>query len=204
MKHFAIAGNIGAGKTTLTELLAKHYGWVPHYEKVDNNPYLNDFYQDMHRWSFNLQVFFLNSRFEQILKIKEAGETVIQDRTIFEDAEIFAPNLQAMGLMTTRDYNNYRSIFTLMSKLVQAPDLIIYLKGSVPSLVNHIQQRGRDYESSIRIDYLSQLNERYNQWAENYTAGKMLVVNIDKINITTPEGLNQVIDRIETKIHGLF
>lgn len=203
MKHIAIAGNIGAGKTTLTELLSKHYGWIPEYEKVDNNPYLNDFYEDMHRWAFNLQVFFLNSRFEQIVKIRQAGNTVIQDRTIFEDAEIFAPNLHAMGLMSLRDYNNYRSIFNLMSGLVQAPDLIIYLRANVPTLVSHIQKRGRDYETSIRLDYLLQLNERYEAWASNYT-GKLLIIDIEKINITTPEGLSIVIDRIEAALHGLF
>ncbi len=204
MKHIAIAGNIGAGKTTLAELLAKHYNWTPHYEKVDNNPYLNDFYENMHRWSFNLQMFFLSSRFEQVLKIRESENTVIQDRTIFEDAEIFAPNLHAMGLMSLRDFDNYRSMFKLMSGLVQAPDLIIYLKASVPTLVNHIQQRGRDYEATIRIDYLTQLNERYDSWASEYNSGKMLVINVDKLDITTAEGLNFVIDRIEAELHGLF
>ncbi|MFV0365109.1 MAG: deoxynucleoside kinase [Mangrovibacterium sp.] len=204
MKHIAIAGNIGAGKTTLTELLAKHYNWIAEYEKVDDNPYLNDFYEDMRRWSFNLQVYFLTSRFQQILAIREAGKTVIQDRTIFEDAEIFAPNLQAMGLMPVRDYDNYRSIFNIMSQLVKAPDLIIYLKASIPTLVNHIQRRGRQYETSIRIDYLTQLNERYENWAKSYTAGKLIVIDIDKINITTSEGLNHVIDRIEAEIHSLF
>ncbi|MFV0521710.1 MAG: deoxynucleoside kinase [Mangrovibacterium sp.] len=204
MKHIAVAGNIGAGKTTLTEQLAKHYNWSPHFEKVDNNPYLNDFYEDMHRWSFNLQVFFLNSRFEQILKIRESGKTVIQDRTIFEDAEIFAPNLHSMGLMSLRDYSNYRSIFNLMSGLIQAPDLIIYLKASVPTLVNHIQRRGRDYETSIRIDYLSQLNERYESWASQYKEGKILTIDIDRLDITTLEGISHIIDRIEAELYGLF
>lgn len=203
--HIAVAGNIGAGKTTLTELLAKHYGWKPHYEDVDENPYLNDFYEDMQRWSFNLQIYFLNSRFNQILDIQNSGQTVIQDRTIFEDAEIFAPNLHAMGLMSTRDFQNYSSLFQLMSKLVKAPDLMIYLRASVPTLVNQIQLRGRDYENSIRIDYLKQLNERYEAWINRYKGGKLLIINVDKIDITNnPEDLSSIIDKIDATIHGLF
>lgn len=203
--HIALAGNIGAGKTTLTELLAKHYGWKPHFEDVDENPYLNDFYEDMQRWSFNLQIYFLNSRFSQVLDIQQSGETVIQDRTIYEDAEIFAPNLHSMGLMTTRDYNNYATLFQLMSKLVKAPDLMIYLRASVPTLVNQIQQRGRDYENSIRLDYLKQLNERYEAWINRYKDGKLLIINVDKIDIThNPEDLSSVIDKIDAQIHGLF
>lgn len=203
--HIAVAGNIGAGKTTLTGLLAKHYGWKPHYEDVDENPYLNDFYEDMQRWSFNLQIYFLNSRFNQVLDIQRSGETVIQDRTIYEDAEIFAPNLHAMGLMSTRDFQNYASLFQLMSKLVKAPDLMIYLRASVPTLVNQIQQRGREYENSIRLDYLKQLNERYEAWISRYKAGKLLIVNVDKIDITNnPEDLSSVIDKIDAQLHGLF
>ena len=203
--HIALAGNIGAGKTTLTELLAKHYGWRPHFEDVDENPYLNDFYEDMQRWSFNLQIYFLNSRFSQVLDIQQSGDTVIQDRTIYEDAEIFAPNLHSMGLMTTRDYNNYATLFQLMSKLVKAPDLMIYLRASVPTLVNQIQQRGRDYENSIRLDYLKQLNERYEAWINRYKDGKLLIINVDKIDIThNPEDLSSVIDKIDAQIHGLF
>ena len=203
--HIAVAGNIGAGKTTLTGLLAKHYGWRPHYEDVDENPYLNDFYEDMQRWSFNLQIYFLNSRFSQVLDIQQSGETVIQDRTIYEDAEIFAPNLHSMGLMSTRDFQNYTSLFQLMSKLVKAPDLLIYLRASVPTLVNQIQQRGREYENSIRLDYLKQLNERYEAWINRYNAGKLLVVNVDKIDITqNPEDLSSVIDKIDAHLHGLF
>lgn len=203
--HIALAGNIGAGKTTLTELLAKHYGWRPHYEDVDENPYLNDFYEDMQRWSFNLQIYFLNSRFSQVLDIQQSGDTVIQDRTIYEDAEIFAPNLHAMGLMSTRDFNNYTSLFQLMSKLVMAPDLLIYLRASVPTLVNQIQQRGREYENSIRLDYLKQLNERYEAWINRYKDGKLLIINVDKIDITnSPEDLSRVIDKIDAQIHGLF
>lgn len=203
--HIALAGNIGAGKTTLAGLLAKHYGWNPHYEDVDENPYLNDFYEDMQRWSFNLQIYFLNSRFSQVMDIQNSGLTVVQDRTIYEDAEIFAPNLHSMGLMSTRDFNNYATLFQLMSKLVKAPDLLIYLRASVPTLVNQIQQRGRDYENSIRLDYLKQLNERYEAWINRYKEGKLLIINVDKIDITnSPEDLSNVIDKIDAQIHGLF
>src|SRR6266480_5694064 len=180
--HIAIAGNIGSGKTTLTALLAKHYKWDPHFEDADDNPYLFDFYEDMQRWSFNLQIYFLNSRFQQVMKIRQNPKTVIQDRTIYEDAHIFAPNLHAMGLMTTRDFNNYIALFNLMSSFIQPPDLLIYLRGSVPALVNQIQKRGRAYENSIRIDYLKRLNERYEAWASSYELGKLLVVDIDEIN----------------------
>ncbi|MGQ8337073.1 deoxynucleoside kinase [Sunxiuqinia sp. A32] len=203
--HIALAGNIGAGKTTLTELLSKHYGWTAHYEDVDDNPYLNDFYEDMQRWSFNLQIFFLNSRLSQVLDIQKSGDTVIQDRTIYEDAEIFAPNLHSMGLMSTRDFNNYSTLFKLMIKLVKAPDLLIYLRASVPTLVNQIQQRGREYENSIRLDYLKQLNERYEAWISKYSEGKLLIINVDKVDITnSPEDLSNVIDKIDAQIHGLF
>jgi deoxyadenosine/deoxycytidine kinase len=203
--HIALAGNIGAGKTTLTELLSKHYLWVPHYEDVDENPYLNDFYEDMQRWSFNLQIYFLNSRFNQIVDIRSSEKTVIQDRTIYEDAEIFAPNLHAMGLMSTRDFNNYHSLFQMMTKFVQAPDLLIYLRASVPTLVNQIQKRGRDYENSIRIDYLKQLNERYEAWINRYKAGKLLIIDVDRTDFTNnPEDLSNVIDRIDAQIYGLF
>ena len=203
--HIAIAGNIGSGKTTLTSALAKHYKWEAHYEDVDHNPYLNDFYEDMQRWSFNLQVFFLNSRFKQVLDIKKSGKTVIQDRTIYEDAHIFAPNLHAMGLMTTRDFENYVNLFTLMSSLVEAPNLLIYLKASVPTLVKQIQKRGRDYENTISIDYLTRLNERYNAWIENYNLGKLLVVNVNDINFSEKlKDLSFVIDKIDAKLHGLF
>jgi deoxyadenosine/deoxycytidine kinase len=203
--HIAIAGNIGAGKTTLTTLLAKHYGWTAHFETVDNNPYLNDFYNDMQRWSFNLQIFFLNSRFEQVVDIRKAGKTVIQDRTIYEDAEIFAPNLHDMGLMSTRDFHNYRSLYNLMVDLIQPPDLIIYLRASVPTLVQQIQNRGREYEESIRLDYLKMLNERYELWISKYMASKLLIVNVDDLNFhTNMEDLSKIIDRIDAQIHGLF
>ena len=169
--HVAIAGNIGAGKTTLTQLLAKHYKWEAQLEDVVDNPYLDDFYNQMERWSFNLQVYFLNSRFRQVLKIRESGKNIIQDRTIYEDANIFAPNLHAMGLMTNRDFKNYSSLFGLMESLVQSPDLIIYLRSSIPNLVSQIHKRGRDYENSISIDYLSRLNERYEAWIHGYAKG---------------------------------
>ncbi|MCC7231867.1 MAG: deoxynucleoside kinase [Bacteroidia bacterium] len=203
--HVAVAGNIGAGKTTLTGLLAKNMKWEAHYEDVDDNPYLNDFYEDMQRWSFNLQIFFLNSRFEQITKIRQSGKTVIQDRTIYEDAHIFAPNLHSMGLMTTRDFTNYQALFELMSKFVSPPDLLIYLRGSVPALVNQIAKRGRDYENSIRIDYLKRLNERYEAWISTYELGKLLVIDIDDINFAeNPEDLGKIINKINAEINGLF
>jgi deoxyadenosine/deoxycytidine kinase len=203
--HIAIAGNIGAGKTTLTTLLAKHYGWTAHYETVDDNPYLNDFYNDMQRWSFNLQIYFLNSRFEQVVDIRKSGKTVIQDRTIYEDAEIFAPNLHDMGLMSTRDFHNYRSLYNLMVDLIQPPDLMIYLRASVPTLVQQIQVRGREYEESIRLDYLKMLNERYELWISKYMASKLLIVNVDDMNFhTNMEDLSKIIDRIDAQIHGLF
>jgi len=203
--HVAIAGNIGAGKTTLTSLLAKHYKWEPHYESVAENPYLDDFYGSMERWSFNLQIYFLNSRFRQILEIRESGKNIIQDRTIYEDANIFAPNLHAMGLMTNRDFSNYESLFELMERLVSPPDLLIYLRASIPTLVGQIHQRGREFENTISIDYLSRLNERYEAWISTYTKGKLLIIDIDNLNIVDkPEDLGLVIDRIDAQIHGLF
>jgi len=203
--HIAVAGNIGSGKTTLTGLLAKHYGWKAHFENADNNPYLNDFYHDMQRWSFNLQVYFLNSRFSQILELRNSGNTVIQDRTIYEDAEIFAPNLHEMGLMSTRDFNNYHSLFDLISKLIEPPDLVIYLRATTPTLVQQIQRRGRDYENTIRIDYLEQLNQRYEAWFSSYNSGKKLAINVDDNNFAdSPDDLNKVITKIDSHINGLF
>ncbi len=203
--HIAIAGNIGAGKTTLARLLSKQFGWQAHYEDVESNPYLHSFYEDMQRWSFNLQVFFLNSRFRQIIKIRQSGKTVIQDRTIYEDAYIFAPNLHAMGLMTTRDFENYSSLFELMSQFIKPPDLLIYLKSSVANLVQQIQKRGREYENSIRIDYLKSLNERYETWIGKYEVGKLLIINVDDNDFEeSPEDLGAIIDRITAEIHGLF
>lgn len=203
--HIAIAGNIGSGKTTLTGLLAKHFAWEPQFEEVDDNPYLNDFYDDMQRWSFNLQVYFLNKRFNQIIDIRESGKSVIQDRTIYEDAEIFAPNLHAMGLMTTRDFNNYQDLFRLISQFLNPPDLMIYLRASVPTLVRNIQKRGRDYENSIRIDYLKKLNDRYENWITSYTSGKLLIVDVDNINFPeNPEDLGIIVNSIQAEINGLF
>lgn len=203
--HVAIAGNIGAGKTTLTKLLAKHFKWDPHFEDVVDNPYLDDFYTKMERWSFNLQIYFLNSRFRQILQIRESGKKVIQDRTIYEDAHIFAPNLHAMGLMTNRDYKNYKELFELMESLVQPPDLLIYLRSSIPNLVNQIHKRGREFENSISIDYLSRLNERYEAWIQEYNRGKLLIVDVDNVNfVDDPEDLGNIINRIDAEINGLF
>ncbi|MCH2034431.1 MAG: deoxynucleoside kinase [Tenacibaculum sp.] len=203
--HIAIAGNIGAGKTTLTKLLAKHYNWEPHFESVDENPYLDDFYGEMERWSFNLQVYFLNSRFRQILELRKSGKAIIQDRTIYEDAHIFAPNLHAMGLMTNRDYGNYSSLFELMENLVTPPDLLIYLRADISTLVGQIHKRGRDYESSISIDYLSRLNERYEAWISTYNKGKLLIIEVDKLDfVDKPEDLGYIIDRIDAQINGLF
>ncbi len=203
--HIAIAGNIGAGKTTLTRLLAKHYKWEAHFEDVLENPYLEDFYNKMERWSFNLQIYFLNSRFRQILDIRESGKDIIQDRTIYEDAYIFAPNLHAMGLMTNRDFENYRSLFDLMENVVEGPDLLIYLRSSIPNLVNQIHKRGREYENTISIDYLSRLNERYEAWAHDYDKGNLLIVDVDHINfVDNPEDLGNIINRIDAELNGLF
>ena len=203
--HIAVAGNIGSGKTTLTKMLAKHYGWDTHFEDVEQNPYLNDFYEDMQRWSFNLQIYFLNSRFSQVLEIKKAKHTIVQDRTIYEDAYIFAPNLHAMGLMSTRDFENYFTLFKLMSSLVEPPDLLLYLRASVPTLVSQIQKRGRDYESSIRLDYLKRLNERYEAWIESYKLGKLLILEADHYDFPeNKEHLSEVIDKINAELHGLF
>jgi deoxyadenosine/deoxycytidine kinase len=203
--HIAIVGNIGAGKTTLTELLAKNYGWDPLYEAVDNNPYLEDFYSDMKRWSFNLQIYFLNSRFQQIIEIQKSERKIIQDRTIYEDAFIFAENLHDMGLMTTRDFDNYRAIFDNITDFIKPPDLLVYLKASVPTLVSNIQRRGREYESGIRLDYLSKLNEKYEKWIDGYKLGKLLILDKDNLDFTNnPEDLGTIIQLIEREINGLF
>ncbi|CAI8286384.1 MAG: deoxynucleoside kinase [Ulvibacter sp.] len=203
--HVAIAGNIGSGKTTLTRLLSKHYKWKPHYEDVEENPYLDDFYNEMERWSFNLQIYFLNSRFRQILEIRERGQKVIQDRTIYEDAYIFAPNLHAMGLMTNRDFENYKSLFDLMESVTKGPDLLIYLRSSIPNLVKQIHKRGRDFENSISIEYLSRLNERYEAWITTYNKGKVIILDVDDIDfVENPEHLGEVISKIDAEINGLF
>ncbi len=203
--HIAIAGNIGSGKTTLTTLLSKHYGWEAHYEEVDHNPYLDDFYSDMMRWSFNLQIFFLHSRFAQINDIRKSGKAVIQDRTIYEDSTIFAPNLHDMGLMTSRDFDAYMRLFDLMEEFISPPDLLIYLNASVPTLVEQIQKRGRPYENSIRLDYLQRLNERYQEWIKGYDKGKLLIIDVDNNRFPeNPEDLGNIISRIDAELHGLF
>lgn len=205
LKHIAIAGNIGAGKTTLTQMLAKHYKWVPQFESVDNNPYLSDFYNDMQRWSFNLQIYFLNSRLKQLLEIQQSPHTVIQDRTIYEDAHIFAPNLHEMGLMSSRDFENYAQFFRTIKSMVKPPDLMIYLKASIPTLVDQIQKRGRLYEDNIRLDYLKRLNEHYNHWVDNYKDGKLLIIDIDNCNYADKtDDFAQVISKIDAEINGLF
>lgn len=204
-KHIAVAGNIGAGKTTLTELLAKHYKWIPHFEDVEHNPYLNDFYEDMPRWSFQLQIYFLNSRLNQLVEIRNGTETVIQDRTIYEDAYIFAPNLHEMGLMSKRDFDNYATFFSTLKTMVQPPDLLVYLQASVPTLVGQIQARGREYEENIRLDYLKRLNEYYNRWIESYKEGPLLIINVDNNRFNqNEEDLGKIISKIDAQLYGLF
>ena len=203
--HIAVAGNIGSGKTTLTNMLSNHYGWRPHFEAVDDNPYLADFYNDMQRWSFNLQIYFLITRFKDVVEILKSEETVIQDRTIYEDACIFAKNLHKMGLMSTRDFENYNSLFSLMLSLVKPPDLLIYLRSSVPNLVNHIQKRGREYEAGIRLDYLQGLNNLYEKWIENYKDGKLLIVDVDEVRFEeNPKDFSYIINNIDAQLHGIF
>ena len=203
--HIAIAGNIGSGKTTLTRMLTDHFGWTPKFESVDYNPYLSDFYNDMERWSFNIQIYFLNKRFLDVVEIHKSDKIIVQDRSIYEDACIFAPNLHDMGLMATRDFENYQSLFTLMSSLVKAPDLLIYLRSSIPNLVGNIQKRGREYESSIRLDYLKGLNERYEQWIDHYTDGKLLIIDVDNLKFQDkPEDFSAICDKIEAQLNGLF
>ena len=202
--HIAIAGNIGSGKTTLTKMLAAHYGWIPKFEPVDFNPYLADYYEDMERWSFNLQIYFLNKRFKDILEISKSDKVIIQDRTIFEDARIFARNLHDMGLMSTRDFENYTDLFDLMMSLVGMPDLLIYLRSSIPNLIAQIQKRGREYEKSIRIDYLSGLNDKYEEWIANYP-GNLLIVDADTIKFgNKPEDFEAVTNMIDAKLNPLF
>ena|SRR6056300_225126 len=204
-RHIAIAGNIGAGKTTLTQLLAKHYDWQLQLEDMDENPYISDFYEDMQRWSFNLQVYFLNTRWERIKEIRKGKKTVIQDRTIYEDAYIFAPNLHSMGLMSSRDFENYNKLFDNIKQQIEAPDLMIYLRAGIPKLVDQIQMRGRDYEDAIRLDYLKRLNERYEAWISDYKQGPLLIFNVDDMNFQeNPEDLSKIINQVESTINGLF
>ena len=205
IRHVAIAGNIGAGKTTLSTQLGRHFGWEVHYESTDDNPYLSDFYLDMKRWAFNLQIYFLNSRYRQILQIQEGNQTVVQDRTIYEDAYIFAPNLHEMGLMSKRDFENYLSLFETMSSQINPPDLLIYLKADVSTLVSHIQSRGRDYEGNMSLDYLKLLNQRYERWINKYQEGNLLVINANEVDfIHNPEDLGKIINQVQAELHGLF
>ncbi len=202
--HIAIAGNIGCGKTTLTNMLAKHYGWTPRFESVEYNPYLEDFYADMSRWSFNLQIYFLNKRFQDVVDISKTNETIIQDRTIYEDARIFAPNLYEQGNMSERDFNNYCDLFDLMMSLVKMPDLLIYIRSSIPNLVAQIQKRGREYEASMRIDYLQGLNDKYEKWISEYK-GKLLIIDGDHVKFAdNPEDFRSITDRIDAELYGLF
>ena len=202
--HIAIAGSIGSGKTTLTKLLAARYGWTPRFEPVDNNPYLEDFYHDMNRWSFNLQVYFLNKRFKEVVEISKSTDTIIQDRTIYEDACIFAPNLHDQGYMSDRDFKNYTDLFNLMMSLVKKPQLMIYIRSSIPTLVKHIEKRGRDYEKSIRIDYLTGLQKRYDDWLSTYD-GELITIDGDKINFEdSKEDFRKITDMIDASLYGLF
>ncbi|MEP0713954.1 deoxynucleoside kinase [Algoriphagus sp.] len=203
--HIAVSGNIGSGKTTLTEKLAKHYGWHAEFEAVDGNPYLSDFYEDMERWSFHLQVYFLNSRFNQIKVIQESNKPTIQDRTIYEDAYIFAANLHKSQLLTDRDYQNYQGLFNSMVAHVKAPDLLIYLKADIPKLVGQIEKRGRSYETAMRIDYLKNLNTHYEEWISGYTEGKLLVIDVNKLDfVENPADFSFVVEKVEREIFGLF
>jgi len=205
VKHIAVAGNIGAGKTSLSSRLAKHFGWEVHFEDATVNPYLSDFYNNMERWSFNLQIYFLNSRYQQVLEIRQGDVTVIQDRTIYEDAFIFAPNLHEMGLMTRRDFENYFNLFKNMSQQISAPDLLIYLRASIATLVSHIHNRGRDYEGNMSLDYLKRLNTKYENWIQNYKEGPLLIINADEVDFEgKPEDLGRVINLVDSQLHGLF
>ncbi|MFZ9046394.1 MAG: deoxynucleoside kinase [Cyclobacteriaceae bacterium] len=203
--YLAICGNIGSGKTTLAEKLGKHYNWDVLFEAVEGNPYLADFYDDMKTWAFHLQVYFLNSRFNQIKKIQDSTRSTIQDRTIYEDAHIFALNLYKSGMLNDRDYATYLTLYESMIQHVKAPDLLIYLRADIPKLVNQIQKRGRDYESSIRLDYLKNLNEHYAEWIKNYKKGKLLIVDVDELDfVSNPDHFSSIVERIDAQIHGLF
>ena len=203
--HIAVTGNIGAGKTTLTTMLAKHYGWSAQYEDVDHNPYLDDFYQDMSKWSFALQMYFLGSRFRQVKEIRESGKNIIQDRTIYEDAHIFAENLNEMNLLSDRDYSNYTSLFNLMKSFVSAPDLLIYLKADISTLTKQIAKRGREYEAGISIDYLMRLNKKYEAWINSYKEGKLLIIDVNDLDfVEREEDFGYILDRIDAELHGIF
>ena len=203
--HIAVTGNIGAGKTTLTTMLAKHYGWETQFEDVDHNPYLDDFYQDMSKWSFALQMYFLGSRFRQVKEIRESGKNIIQDRTIYEDAYIFAENLNEMNLLSDRDYSNYTSLFNLMKSFVSAPDLLIYLKADISTLTKQIAKRGREYEAGISIDYLMRLNKKYEAWINSYKEGKLLIIDVNDLDfVEREEDFGYILERIDAELNGLF
>lgn len=205
IKHIAVAGNIGAGKTSLCTKLAKNYDWEVHYENTADNPYLSDFYDDMRRWAFHLQIYFLTSRYDQIKKIQEGEKVVIQDRTIYEDAHIFAPNLHDMGLISSRDFENYTTLFKLMMDNIEPPDLLIYLKADVATLVSHINSRGRDYEGNMSLDYLKRLNKRYEKWIDNYDKGHLLIINVTDIDFMNNQSdFSDIVDKVDARIHGLF
>jgi deoxyadenosine/deoxycytidine kinase len=205
LKHIAISGNIGCGKTTLSEKLAKHYGWTALYESVDHNPYLRDFYQDMHRWAFHLQIYFLNSRFKQISEIQSSPRTTVQDRTIYEDAYIFAANLRKSGHITERDYQSYLDIFHSMINFVKPPDLLIYLKADIPKLVHQIQKRGRDFEYAIRLDYLKNLNEHYEKWISSYNLGKVLIIDVNQLDfVERIDDFSFIVNKIDLELNSLF
>lgn len=204
-KYVAIGGNIGAGKSSLTQVLSEYFGWEAFYEQVDDNPYLTDFYNDMRRWSFNLQVYFLSSRFKHQQYIEDVDHSVVQDRSIYEDAEIFARNLHEMGLMSKRDYENYTKLFAIMTSYLKPPSLLVYLRASVPTLVNHIQQRGREYESTIRIDYLERLQRHYENWIEDYDLGPKMIIDVDELDfVNDDDDRRDVVSRIESRLFGLF
>lgn len=202
--HIGIAGNIGCGKTTLTTMLAKHYGWTPKFESVSHNPYLEDYYKDIERWSYNLETYFLAQRFQDVLEIAKSDEVIIQDRTIFEGVYIFVANNKAMGNLSDRDFETYMQLFNLMMSMVKKPDLLIYLKSSVPHLVSQIQKRGREYEKSISIEYLSNLNDRYDEWIAGYD-GEVLVIEADELDFQNrPEDFAMITDKIDAQLYGLF
>jgi deoxyadenosine/deoxycytidine kinase len=204
-KHIAICGNIGSGKTTLTEKLARHYGWQPLYESVDDNPYLREFYEDMTRWAFHVQIYFLNTRFRQINEIQNSGRTIIQDRTIYEDAHIFAKNLHSSGNMSDRDYQSYLDIFHSMIQFVRPPDLLIYLKADIPKLVKQIEKRGRDFEYSIRLDYLKNLNQHYEAWIKTYSQGKLLVIDVNELDfVKSTEDFSSIVSKVDLELNSLF
>ncbi|MBS1545038.1 MAG: deoxynucleoside kinase [Bacteroidetes bacterium] len=205
IKHIAVSGNIGSGKTTLVEKLSRHYGWVPLYESVDHNPYLRDFYDDMTRWAFHLQIYFLNSRFNQVRQIRESDKTIIQDRTIYEDAYIFAANLHSSGHINDRDYQSYLDLFHSMINFVQPPDLLIYLKADIPKLVQQIQKRNRDFEFNIKLEYLKNLNTHYESWTREYKHGRLLTVDIDRIDfVERVEDFSEIVSRIDLELNNLF